>query len=78
MARLTWVLAVAGLMNRAAAIWSLLRPPATRATISRSRSVRVGQGGGIDRPVLGPGHELGDQPPGRPGEGGASPAAATA
>src|SRR5580700_6354872 len=34
-----WVLAVSGLMNRAAPISSLLMPAATRASTSRSRSV---------------------------------------
>ena len=39
MARLTWVLAVSGLTTSEAAISSLDRPAATRATTSRSRSV---------------------------------------
>ena len=37
--RLTWVLVVAGLRNRRAAISSFDRPSATRPRISRSRSV---------------------------------------
>ena len=68
MARLTWVRAVAGLMYSSAAISSLLRPAATSATTSRSRSVsdvearrrrRCGPAGWAD--------ELGDQPPGDAG-----------
>lgn len=39
MARLTWVLTVAGLTTRRMAISSLDRPLATSVTISRSRSV---------------------------------------
>jgi hypothetical protein len=41
MARLTWVLAVAGLMTSRSAISWLGRPSPTRATTSRSRSVRL-------------------------------------
>src|SRR5262249_58346554 len=36
----TWTLAVLGLMNKAWAIWRLLRPDATRASTSHSRRVR--------------------------------------
>jgi hypothetical protein len=41
MARLTWVLAVAGLTTRRVAISSFDRPSAARAMTSRSRSVRA-------------------------------------
>jgi hypothetical protein len=48
-ARLTWVLAVVGLITMWAAISSLPRPRATRVTTSRSRLVRLSRPAAIPR-----------------------------